>query len=237
VTGTPSTTARATTYGGDTVVGTATAAASLTATQILQNSLTINAGSTVTILPSGSGVSSAAGTASAAANTAPLANSAGNTDSDTDPTAAIQAAIASGAISSPTGERLKNRIAAIERLQASDPGLDVSLLEDRVMAAVPSLDWPTSVSMAQSPNEASSVLLNPNSAAEDLSGADSRLSDESSDLFASNADGGGSTAAVPEPSALLLAAIGGVAIGGVAIALAALRRNRMSPVCLAPVRR
>ena len=41
-----------TTYDGDTVVGNGSTAASLTATQILQNSLTINAGSTVTIAPS-----------------------------------------------------------------------------------------------------------------------------------------------------------------------------------------
>ena len=35
------------------------------------------------------------------------------------------------------GQQLENRIAAIERLAATDPGLDVSLLEDRVLAALP----------------------------------------------------------------------------------------------------
>ena len=45
-----------TVYSGNTTVGDGTNAASLTATQILQNTLTINAGSTVTIAPSGSGI-------------------------------------------------------------------------------------------------------------------------------------------------------------------------------------
>ena len=47
-----------TTYSGNTTVGDGTNAANLTATQILQNTLTINAGSTVTIAPSGSGIPS-----------------------------------------------------------------------------------------------------------------------------------------------------------------------------------
>ena len=45
-----------TVYSGNTTVGDGTNAANLTATQILQNTLTINAGSTVTIAPSGSGI-------------------------------------------------------------------------------------------------------------------------------------------------------------------------------------
>ena len=57
---------------------------------------------------------------------------------DSDPFTAIQSAIASGAISSTTGQVLENRIAAIERLAAVDPGLDASLLESRVLAALPS---------------------------------------------------------------------------------------------------
>ena len=35
------------------------------------------------------------------------------------------------------GQQLVNRIAAIERLAATDPGLDVNLSEDRVLAALP----------------------------------------------------------------------------------------------------
>ena len=46
----------ATVYTGSTVVGNGGSAAQLTATQILQNTLTIDAGSTVTIAPSGAGM-------------------------------------------------------------------------------------------------------------------------------------------------------------------------------------
>ena len=106
----------ATAYSGNTTVGDGNTAASLTATQILQNSLTINAGSTVTIAPSGSG-----GTMTASpSGSAVVATSDAMTDSGdptSDPLAAIQAAIASGAISSTTGQVLENRIAAIERLR------------------------------------------------------------------------------------------------------------------------
>ena len=55
-------------YAGNTTVGDGTSPASLTATQILQNTLTINAGSTVTIAPSagaGGGVVAAASSAPA----------------------------------------------------------------------------------------------------------------------------------------------------------------------------
>ena len=52
--------AGATVYTGSTVVGNGGSAAQLTATQILQNTLTIGAGSTVTIAPSGAGMSAVA---------------------------------------------------------------------------------------------------------------------------------------------------------------------------------
>ena len=57
----------ATAYSGNTTVGDGTNAANLTAMQILQNTLTINAGSTVTIAPSGPGISNGVSVASAAA--------------------------------------------------------------------------------------------------------------------------------------------------------------------------
>jgi len=68
VSGQATTNGGATTYGGDTTVGNGTTAASLTVTQLLQNTLTINAGSTVTILPSGSGSQNGSGNASASAS-------------------------------------------------------------------------------------------------------------------------------------------------------------------------
>ena len=128
-----------TVYSGNTTVGDGNNAASLTATQILQNTLTINAGSTVTIAPSGSGIpTDAVAAASSVATSDSTADSDSSSDSSSDPFTAIQAAIASGSISSAKGQQLENRIAAIERLAATDPGLDVSLLEDRVLAALPS---------------------------------------------------------------------------------------------------
>ncbi len=123
-------------YAGNTTVGDGASPASLTATQILQNTLTINAGSTVTIAPS----AGAGGAVVVAASTAPAAAafSTASSDGTGDPLAAIQDAIASGSISSAKGQQLENRIAAIERLATTDPGLDVSLLESRVLAALPS---------------------------------------------------------------------------------------------------
>ena len=133
----------ATTYSGNTTVGDGTNAASLTAAQILQNSLTINANSTVTILPSGSGgtmTASPSGSAAVAGSSTDVASSDAASAGISDPFTAIQQAIADGAISSTTGQILENRIAAIERLAATDPGLDVSLLESRVLSVLPSLD-------------------------------------------------------------------------------------------------
>jgi len=201
----------ATTYGGDTVVGNGTSAASLTAAQILQNSLTINAGSTVTIGPSGSSSGLiGAGTASSA----PLLATDGSSndsfiDTSSDPFLAIQAAIASGAIGSLAGQRLENRIAAIERLRASDPGLDESMSEDAVISL---LDWSAIASPNLPPSEANSSLLNPDSAAVDFSNSSSIASGQSSELFASSPDQSNNPAAVPEPSAFLLAAFCGLAV-------------------------
>ena len=56
----------ATVYTGSTVVGNGSSAAQLTATQILQNTLTINAGSTVTIAPSGADMAAVAASDSSA---------------------------------------------------------------------------------------------------------------------------------------------------------------------------
>ena len=203
-------------YAGNTTVGDGTNAASLTATQILQNTLTINANSTVTIAPSagaGGGVVAAASTASvASAASAASADSTG--DSGSDPLSAIQAAIAAGSISSSTGQRLENRIAAIERLAATDPGLDVSLLESRVLAALPSSSILPSTDASPLADGGSSLLAADTSAfASGSSGA--------SATFAAGASFSGSPAAVPEPSTLLLAAL-----GGIGLAFAARRRVR-----------
>ena len=201
-----------TVYSGNTTVGDGTNAASLTATQILENTLTINAGSTVTIAPSGSGIpTDAVAAASSEATSDSTADgdssSDSGSDSSSDPFTAIQAAIASGSISSAKGQQLENRIAAIERLAATDPGLDVSLLEDRVLAALPSSSvWSSS---GTSPLlDSGSGLLAVDSSTSGSSGS----SLGGSAAFAPAAAFGGSPAAVPEPSTLLLAAMGGIGI-------------------------
>jgi hypothetical protein len=208
-----------TTYSGDTTVGDGTNAANLTATQILQNTLTINAGSTVTIAPSGPGISSGVSAASAVAtdSAAPAETS---TDSSSaaaeDPLTAIQAAITSGAISVVKGEQLENRIAAIERLAATDPGLDVSLLEDRVLSALPNPSvW--SPSGTTPLVDSGTGLLAVDSGA---IGSTSSSAFGSGAAFAPAADFGGSPAAVPEPSTLLL-----TALAGIGLAVGARRRS------------
>jgi hypothetical protein len=214
VSGDASSNAGATVYSGRTVVGSGSGAAQLTAAQILQNTLTINAGSTVTILPSGPGMSAVAASDSstAASSVVPAASapsSDSSADSSSDPFLAIQAAIASGAISSVKGEQLENRIAAIERLAATDPGLDVSLLENRVLSSLPSSIW-TSADAASLVEIGSGLLtVDSSTFASGSSGA--------SAAFAPSAGfDGGSPAAVPEPSTLLLTAMGalGLAFAG-----------------------
>jgi hypothetical protein len=137
-------------------------------------------------------------------------------EASSDPFTAIQAAIASGAISSVKGEQLENRIAAIERLAVTDPGLDVSLLEDRVLASLPSSSvWSSANAGSSVPalGETGSGLLtvDSNTSGSTLGG--------STATFSASAAFGGSPAAVPEPSTLLLAVLG-------AIGIVAARRRR-----------
>ena len=199
-------------YAGNTTVGDGASAASLTATQILQNTLTINAGSTVTIAPSagaGGGVVAAASATPAAR----LRRAASSDGTGSDPLAAIQDAIAAGSITSVKGQQLENRIAAIERLAATDPGLDVSLLESRVLAALPSSSILPATDAAPLADTGSDLL------AADTSAVGTGTSGSAAE-FASAASFSGSPAAVPEPSTLLLALLCG--IGG--FVLAARRR-------------
>ena len=196
------------------MVGDGTNAANLTATQILQNSLTINAGSTVTIAPSDPPGLAAASRASAI-DGQPLggiATSDAALSGTSDPFTAIQEAIADGAISSTTGQVLENRIAAIERLAATDPGLDVSLLESRVLAVLPTV---------RSSHRRGGFLADQSAAVRVCSRwirarwAQVRIVAAASAAFAPGASSAGSPAAVPEPSSLLLAAL---AAAGLAVA-------------------
>ena len=200
-----------TVYSGNTTVGDGNNSASLTATQILGNTLTINSNSTVTIAPSGSGIPTdrrVGRRQQRGHEPTRLPPAIQSSDSSSDPFTAIQAAIASGSISSAKGQQLENRIAAIERLAATDPGLDVSLLEDRVLAALPSSSVWSSSGTSPLLDSGSGLLAVDSS----TSGSSSGSSLGGSAAFAPAAAFGGSPAAVPEPSTLLLAALGGIGI-------------------------
>ena len=123
--------------------------------------------------------------------------------------AAIQAAIASGAISVVKGEQLENRIATIERLAATDPGLDVSLLEDRVLSALPSSSVWSSTSTSPLVDSGSGLLAVDGSVSGSPSGS---AFGGGVTAFAPAAEFGSSPAAVPEPSSLLLAALAGIGL-------------------------
>ncbi len=217
-----------TSYAGNTTVGDGTNAATLTATQILQNTLTIGVGSTVILAPSP--VPSMVVTAStpAASATALAADSAATSDSasdsSSDPLLAIQAAMASGSITSAKGQMLENRLAAIENLATRDPALNVSLLESRILATLPSSSlWSSTGSGSSSTplEDSGSTLLALGGSTLPGSSAFGTTSTSSSaaSAFAPSAGFSASPASVPEPSTLLLAAL-----GGIGLALAARRR-------------
>ena len=212
ISSTPMTSGGATTYAGNTTVGDGTNVASLTATQILQNSLTINAGSTVTIAPSDPASSGAVAASSVAGgSSATAAVAADSADVSSDPFTAIQAAIASGAISSATGQVLENRIAAIERLAATDPGLDASLLESRVLAVLPSGSVVPAIDPAAT-DPAATTDGTSNLLAMDSSSLGATSTSATGAAFAPAASFAASPAAVPEPSSLLLAALAGIGL-------------------------
>ncbi len=221
-----------TSYAGNTTVGDGTNAATLTATQILQNTLTIGVGSTVILAPQPvpsmvvTATSNATPAASATALTADSAATADSaSDSSSDPLLAIQAAIASGSITSAKGQMLENRLAAIENLATQDPGLNVSLLESRILAALPSSSlWSSTGSGSSSTplEDSGSTLLALGGST--LPGGSTfgttSTSSSAASAFAPSAGFSASPASVPEPSTLLLAAL-----GGIGLALAARRRS------------
>jgi len=112
---------------------------------------------------------------------------------------------------------LENRIEAIERLAASDPGIDANLLESRVLALLP-----TGSSDSTPLVDAGAGLL-----ALDPPEADSLGSGSAgaTAAFAPGVSFAGSPTAVPEPSTLMLA---GVAAFGAAYALRRRNVNRVS---------
>jgi autotransporter-associated beta strand protein len=125
------------------------AGSDLTANSIVQNTLVIGAGSTLTIAPSGPGIQTDATAPSSTVETD--ADPAVVSDGSSDPITAIQAAIASGSISAVKGQQLENRIAMIKRLVATGTGLDLSLLESDVLAALPAPVTSTTTTAASEP--------------------------------------------------------------------------------------
>jgi autotransporter-associated beta strand protein len=180
ISGTATTSAGATTYSGNTTVAPGT---SLTADQILQNTLSIGAGATVTIRPSGSGQGPGVRGQGSGEDSAPIVatvfDSSG--DSDRDAMTATQAALATDTDANLAIERLENRVAILGNLAAENREFDGSLLT------------------------AENSLLSLESRI-GLSDAESAVS------FSSSDSGGlaGGPAAVPEPSTFVLLALAGL---------------------------
>jgi len=120
----------------------------ITVDSVVQDTLSIGAGSTFTIAPSGPGIQMDATAQPTIVQTE--TDAAGASDGSSQATTTIQAAIASGSISSATGQQMENRIAAIEQLAKEDPGLDVSLLENRILSSIPTSVAPTTSGVATS---------------------------------------------------------------------------------------
>lgn len=205
ITGTSTDSSGATVYDGDTVVGDGSNSANLTASQILQNSLTINAGSTVTISPATSNAMSdgapatAAAGASASQSTAAASTAAANGNLPAvDPLAAIQAAIDSGAISDALGERLENSITAVERLAAVDPSYNPAYVENAVLAELPSF----SATDESDGGQVGTSL--------DFVSSDSLGGSGSFEIGSATAIGGAN--AVPEPASILLAGVAAIGL-------------------------
>ena len=202
---------------GNLDVGNGSQAAELTANQIVQNTLTIGAGSTVTIIPSASGsgnVSAAVSTAASSVSTASSAGVASSADAGSagDPFLAIQSAVNSGSVSAAAGQRLDNRLLAIARLSQSDPSFGAGAVEDSLLAIIPG--WSVSSSGADpSPAELISLAesdgLLPNSVS-------TSEAVPSSNLILPTGTTVGATATVPEPSTLVLT---GLAVASAALAV------------------
>lgn len=131
VSGASTTTGGATTYTGDTVVGNGSTGASLTVSQVLQNSLSINAGSTVTIRPSGSAANQ--GAAIASSSTAVAATSDAAIVAAVSPT--VAATVLSNAASPASGSTNAGNASAVSPAPASAASAAISTMPS--IAAAP----------------------------------------------------------------------------------------------------
>ncbi len=185
ISGTPTTLNGAAVYSGDTVVG---PSATLTANQILQNSLIIGAGATVSIRPS-----------SASAQV--------TTTTDSTASTSTSAASSSSSLTNEEIDRLQNHIAALEQLYVAAENSSASVLDSASSAAIGSAVASNSnlsgTSAALYANEINIVLGEENTllAEEGLPPASLDIS-LSGGLSPSVSLSAGS--AVPEPSGLVL---------------------------------
>jgi fibronectin-binding autotransporter adhesin len=206
----------ATIYAGSTVVGDGTNSANLTANEVLQNAIVVNNGSSLTIVPSASGgsvamsdASSSGVTHSAAVTSA--ASSSGSSGGDA--FASIEAALSVSSTQNGAVTTLRDLVGSNSdwRMSRADA---VELFQNYELANGGSLG--SNVTPVSSP-----------SLAVDLA-ADGLSSSEIADLGVTGSSGsfsggigslspavsvGGDTAAVPEPSTLVLAALGLGAMG------------------------
>ncbi len=198
-------------YTGETIVGDGTNPATLVVSQILQNSLVINAGSTVAILPqtvASDDANAAIAVDSTVASAVSASVSSPKVNDEADLLATIREAASTGAISPSTEVALENRLAVIERLSASDPNLDTSFLESRILALLPTnADLP---SIGELPG------FNANAEFAATGSGDSVASVEAIAGADFSANGiaavpGFNMLPVPEPGSLFLAAVGALA--------------------------
>lgn len=217
VTGTSSTSNGATVYGGSTIAGDGTNTSTLTAAQVLQSSIAVNPSATLVLAPASTtmmdvATSSGSASGSTASAAASSDSAAGGSAGSSDPLSIIESAMASGEISSSTGEIYENEIAAIDRLAATNPQVNVSLLDSAVLNSLARVEDSSDASLGES---GSSMLTIDGSS--DGSSTGSSLGSQ----LSSGGAVGGSAAAVPEPSTILLTALGALGIG------IALRRRRI----------
>ena len=179
--------AGAVTGSGTTVVQ---AGANLTASQIIQSSLTIGAGSTITIRPSGSGAAS--GVATSATSAAPLA--------PTDPFIAIQAALAKTSVGASGSVSSQDVAAILGSLTTAESELKLGMANSSAFLRA---EYRFSQLQDNSPISENSLLMRI-----DIDEV-LWLREQASDAACAPSDTSitPSPAPVPEPSALLLAAI------------------------------